>query len=304
VIEYKQAQYFVCLYEEGSVTRAARRLNIVQPALSMQLAKLEDEVGQPLFVRSARGMQPTPEATRLYRLFMPVLADFARARDEAAQKSGELVGHVRMGMVVTIAQGMLADALSAFSAQHPKVTIEVVEAYSHALIEAVAKGQLDVAIVNKPRRAPSLDLQPIVKEELVLTVGAEYPELPGTLPFKQVAAMKMVLPTVDHGLRGILENLASGAGLELRPALEVDSISAILDLVASTDFTTLLPRSAVARSIERGLVRAHRVKDPALYREVMCVTRPRQPLSAAAAELSRVMVERVRAVARRPTRRA
>ncbi|GAA4335878.1 LysR family transcriptional regulator [Pigmentiphaga soli] len=304
MIEFKHALYFISLYEEGSVTRAARRLNIVQPALSMQLAKLEAEIGQPLFVRNARGVQPTPEAKRLYKLFMPVLADFAHARDQAVQKKGELVGHVRAGMVVTIAQGALADTLAAFSSAHPKVTVEVVEGYSHALIESVARGKLDVAIVNKPRRPPAVNIQPIVEEEFVLVAGANHAGLPAAIPFRQAAGMKMVLPTMDHGLRSILESLAARAGLELLPALEVDSINAILELVAATDFVTLLPRSAVGRSIARGQIHAHRVKEPSLYREVICATHPKHPLSAAASELARVMIERVRAAARPvPSRR-
>ena len=81
-MEFRQIQYFVCLYEEGAVTRAARRLNIVQPALSMQIAKLEEEVGHKLFVRTPQGMQPTSEGRRMYRLFLPVLSDFSRAREQ------------------------------------------------------------------------------------------------------------------------------------------------------------------------------------------------------------------------------
>mgnify|MGYP000970546586 CR=1 FL=1 len=73
-MDHRQIQYFVCLYEEGSVTRAAARLHIVQPALSMQIARLEQALGRPLFVRSNRGMVPTEHAARMYSLFMPVLA--------------------------------------------------------------------------------------------------------------------------------------------------------------------------------------------------------------------------------------
>ena len=58
-MELRHLKYFTCLYEEGSVTRAAQRLNIVQPALSMQIARLEEELGQTLFERSAKGMAPT-----------------------------------------------------------------------------------------------------------------------------------------------------------------------------------------------------------------------------------------------------
>ena len=72
-MEFRQIQYFITLYEDGSVTRAARRLHIVQSALSMQMAKLEAEVGRRLFMRTPQGMQPTPEGRRLYRLFLPVV---------------------------------------------------------------------------------------------------------------------------------------------------------------------------------------------------------------------------------------
>jgi LysR family nitrogen assimilation transcriptional regulator len=71
-MELRQVQYFICLYEEGSVTRAARRLNIVQPALSMQIAKLEEAFGQQLFERTRQGMLPTAAAPQMYRLFLPV----------------------------------------------------------------------------------------------------------------------------------------------------------------------------------------------------------------------------------------
>ncbi len=64
-MELRQIQYFICLFEEGTATRAAKRLNIVQPALSMQIAKLEDELGQQLFERSAQGMHPTPAGRQM-----------------------------------------------------------------------------------------------------------------------------------------------------------------------------------------------------------------------------------------------
>jgi DNA-binding transcriptional LysR family regulator len=65
-MDLRQLNYFLCLYEEGSVTHAARRLNIVQPALSMQLAKLEEELGQRLFDRGAQGLRPTADGHRAY----------------------------------------------------------------------------------------------------------------------------------------------------------------------------------------------------------------------------------------------
>ncbi len=110
-MDQRQIQYFVCLYEEGSVTRAAQRLHIVQPALSMQIAKLEQELGRQLFVRSSKGMVPTEHAAHMYALFLPVLADFERARAQLLATSSELAGFARIGLPASIAQDMLTPAI-------------------------------------------------------------------------------------------------------------------------------------------------------------------------------------------------
>lgn len=81
-MELRQLEYFVCVYQVGSVTRAARQLNIVQPALSMQIAKLEKEFGQTLFTRSTKvkSMTPTPAGDVAYRLLTPLLEQLIEAR--------------------------------------------------------------------------------------------------------------------------------------------------------------------------------------------------------------------------------
>ncbi|MBV9458582.1 MAG: LysR family transcriptional regulator, partial [Bradyrhizobium sp.] len=79
-MDLKQMQYFLCLAQERSVTRAARRLNIVQPALSMQIAKLETALGKQLFFRTAQGMSLTSAGEEFERLVAPIIKDIDRAR--------------------------------------------------------------------------------------------------------------------------------------------------------------------------------------------------------------------------------
>ncbi len=295
-MELRQIQYFVVLYEEGSVTRAARRLNIVQPALSMQIAKLEDEIGQQLFVRSAQGMQPTSEGRRMYRLFLPVLGDFARAREEVMRTSAELSGAVRVGMIATIAQGVLADALIEFSALHPRVELSLTDGFSGTLADAVAVGQLDAAVINKPRRALSLNTEAIGEEDMLLVAGPQHAPLPPKLRFKDAAGLKLVLPTRQHGLRGILESFAEAQGVALAPGVEIDAISAILKLVSQSDFCTLLPRVAVRRQLADAQLTGHAVS-PRLTRQIVCVTHPRRPPSPAAAAFLATLARHVRGLA-------
>src|SRR6218665_2519140 len=294
-MEFRQIQYFVCLYEEGSVTRAARRLNIVQPALSMQIAKLEEELGQSLFLRSRQGMQPTPEGRQMYRLFMPVLGDFARAREQLLHRDdGELVGELRLGMIATVSQGVLVDAMLEFSAAHPKVHLSLTDGYSGGLIDAVAEGRLNAAIINQPRRPLALNTEPIVGEGLLLVTGTAHAPLPAEVPFHSLAGMKLVLPTRQHGLRGVIESFAESGDVSLEPRVEIDSISAIVKAVVESSYATLLPRIAVARQIESGQLSGHRVVAPELARQLVCITHPRRPPGPAAAAFIATMVRHLR----------
>lgn len=292
-MEFRQIQYFLCLYEEGSVTRAAQRLHIVQSALSMQMAKLEDEVGQRLFVRSAQGMQPTSEGRRLYRLFLPVVTDFLRAREQVVEPSGELTGQVRVGMIETIAQGILVDALLEFSAAHPKVELLMTDDFSGNLIDAVAAGQLDAAIINKPRRPLGLKIETIAEEDLLLVTGPAHAIVPASVRFAELATYKLVFPTRQHGLRAIIESFAQAEDVDLSPSAEIDSISAILKLVHESNFCTLLPSIAVRLQLERGELKGHRFISPRLRRQIVVVTDPRRPLSAASAAFLAVMARHI-----------
>lgn len=293
-MEFRQVQYFVCLYEEGSVTRAAQRLNIVQPALSMQIAKLEDEIGERLFTRSPRGMQPTSEARRLYRLFMPVMTEFARAREEARRPSGELTGLVRVGMIATIAQGVLVDALQEFAQAHPKVELSLTDGFSETLTDAVAIGRLDAAVINKPRRPLALHTEVIAEEDLILVTGIQHPPLPENLTLADLADLRLLLPTRQHGLRGILESFAQAENVRLAPHVEIDAIGAIVKLVSESDFCTLLPYIAVRQPLEQGLLRGHAVSSPRLVRQIVYVTDPRRPLGAAASAFMAVLSNHIR----------
>jgi len=102
-MDLRQISYFVALFEEGSVTRAARRVNVVQPALSMQIAKLERELEQKLFERLPKTMAPTAAGRTLYRLAQPILRDLAQARAHMKQLCSTISGRVTIGVLSSLA---------------------------------------------------------------------------------------------------------------------------------------------------------------------------------------------------------
>ena len=295
-MDLRQIQYFICLYEEGSVTRAARRLSIVQPALSMQLARLEEDLGQKLFERNSQGMVPTAVARQMYRLYLPILRDFAHAREQVMCSDGEISGHVNIGLIASITAGVLADTLSLFSARHPKVGVTIADGYSTTLSGWVTGGQIEAAVVNGMRRHGQLKAEHIADEDLVLVTAANQPApLAARLTLLQLAqsGLKLVLPTRNHGLRDVIDGYAHNEDIELTPAYEIDSLVTITRLVESTGLATILPRIVVDERLAAGALRLHTIVSPRLTRQLVLVSHPRRPLSPASAAFVAILKEQI-----------
>jgi DNA-binding transcriptional LysR family regulator len=296
-MDLRQIQYFIALFEDGSVTRAARRLNIVQPALSMQIAKLEEEFKQSLFERGAHGMTPTAAGRLMYRLFLPIMRDVRQAQTQMMQRDEVVTGHVSIGLIASVSESVLADALSRFHAQYPHVEVTVADGYSATFIDLVTGGQLEAALINQPRGRMSLDMQPLLDEEMVLATGATAgPNLPPVIELAQVQELDLVLPTKRHGLRGVLDAAAQAADVLLAPRFEIDVLSAIVKLVENTGFATILPRIVVERSVQRGTMRAYPILAPRIVRHIVRINHPRRPISAATEALTAIIADELRQV--------
>jgi LysR family nitrogen assimilation transcriptional regulator len=294
-VDLRQIQYFICLYEEGSVTRAARRLNIVQPTLSMQLARLEELLGHLLFERNKQGMVPTAAARQMYKLFLPIMHDFAHAQAQVMAVDGEISGHVNIGLIASITEGVLAATLSMFSARFPKVGVTVADGYSATLTDWVAAGQIEAAVINNPRRHRALEVEHIADEDMVLitAAGSSVPVPPKlTLGQVQTLGLGLVLPTRNHGLRAVLDDVAQGEKVELTPLFEVDSLATIVKLVASSQLATILPRIVAHQGVADGLLQIHPFSGH-LVRRLVAIWHPRRPLSPATAAFMAAIKEQV-----------
>jgi DNA-binding transcriptional LysR family regulator len=289
-MDLRQLEYFLCLYEEGNVTRAARRLNVVQPALSMQLAKLEAEIGHKLFERSSKGMLPTAAGRTMFQLFMPILNDFSVAKRRMAHLGDEIVGHVSVGLIASVTQSVLSQSLAAFGERYPSVDVTVMDGYSVNFIEQVTAGQLDIAVINLPRQRLSLSSEPILQEEMVLVRGtANGAIIPDEIRLQDLAQYKLVIPSKRHGLRAVLDQAAAIKDIVLSPRLEVDALIPISDLVARTDWVTVLPSIAIHRGLADGTLTAHRIVDPPILRKLAWIYAPRHPLSPAVSKFMEIM---------------
>jgi LysR family nitrogen assimilation transcriptional regulator len=284
-MDLRQIQYFISLYEEKSVTRAAKRLNIVQPALSMQIARLEQEVGRELFTRTPRGMDSTPVADQMYSLFLPVVTAFSAAKSKVVHDGKSLSGHVRIGLVPNIEYTALAAALTKFTALHPDVSLSITEGLTSSLCSSVSSGELDLAFINGPELHSTLTQVPVFKEEVVVVTGHNHPlEHDTIVQAEQLLQYKLILPTRNHGIRQVLEDYARSKGVTFLPALEIDSILARAELIDQGPYLGFLPESIAVSLIKHTYpkLRVHRLAGPRPKRELVYAYDPKKAPSAAA----------------------
>jgi LysR family nitrogen assimilation transcriptional regulator len=294
-MDLRQIECFLCLYQEGNVTRAAARLGIVQPALSTQIAKLEKDLQVQLFDRTSRGMTPTAAGTDLHKMLLPLSLEVAGIRQRMHDLGGQASGIVRLGVVPSLGVSIVPRTLSAYCEQHADVLVRLTEAYSSGLVDRLEAGVLDLAVVNHSQRLGGLATEDLVSEELVLVVAKDSPLAPpGHIGLDGIAGERLIVPTAGQGLRVIIDSSLGRRGLCARPRLEMDALTPTLELVKTGNWATILPISAIAHELEARTLRICRI-DEEMRRELVVVHHPRRPLSLAA----RSLVERLACDTRR-----
>jgi DNA-binding transcriptional LysR family regulator len=289
-MDLKQLNYFLCLAREGNMTRAARQLNIVQPALSMQIAKLEKTFGKQLFDRAAHGVSLTPAGDALVLLAATIVKEVDRAKEEMARLDGKISGRVSIGMITSAAQSTLAASSAKIAARYPEIQLLICEGYTDTLIDWVVSGELDIAIINMPSRKIPLTAHHILNEEMMLARRTDNEmQIRKTVSFKRLEGLDLVIPSRRHGLRMILDNAAAAAGFILKPRLEVDTLSAVCEIVAATEMVTVLPGIALTPLLSAGRIRAQIISRPAISRSVGWVTNPRRVVSGAASAVMEII---------------
>ncbi len=164
-MDFKQMRYFVALYEERNMTRAARRVHVVQAAVSQQIRRLEASFGLELFERTVSGVVPNAIAHRLYPLCLQALNAADEVRVALSESSGQIAGKVTFGIISALPPMILPRVLIEFRDQYPDVEMAVRDGYSQHLLEGVVQGDVDFAIVARAEPRPMVK-QVMLAEEV------------------------------------------------------------------------------------------------------------------------------------------
>ena len=279
-MDLKQLEYFVRVAELGSFTKAALALDVAQPALSRQVRLLEVELRQNLLVRNGRGATPTEAGKLLLEHGRGILHQVERAREELGRVRGALAGRVAIGLPPSLARVITVPLTRAFRAQLPEASLSISEGLSVTMQEWLHTGRLDIAVLYNATHAPDIEITPLMEEELLLVQPrppglAEEPP-PPPVPLAVVAALPLVIPSRPNAIRMHVEAEMAAIGVRPAIALEIDGVSAILDLVADGAGAALLSRQAVVSSIRPSAYRMRPI-DPPLRTRVSLATSSQRP---------------------------
>jgi LysR family nitrogen assimilation transcriptional regulator len=153
-IQLRHLRYFVCIVDAGDLSRAATTLFVAQPALSQQMAELEQDLGLALLQRSARGVRPTPAGEVLYREAMAILRHVEKLPDIVHDSGGEVAGSVSLGTSSTVASFLAEPFIEACRAALPRVSLSLVTEDSMTLKSRLAAHILDLAVVFEEAQTP------------------------------------------------------------------------------------------------------------------------------------------------------
>ena len=298
-MDMRQLRYFVQIVESGSLAKASRQLFIAQPALSQQMARLEDEVGKSLLVRSSRGVLPTDNGEALYHHAKFMLRQLDQAIAVARQETAALSGRVTLGLAPTTVCRLGLPLLQHLRGLHPGVRLNVVEGLSGHLEHMTRVGQLDVAVLFCQTAASDLTAEPLLEETLFVILPADSTLVPAkrnSLTLREVGALPLILPSPGHGLRRRIALEFERVNQPLDAVAEIDSLPLLMHCVAGGLGATIKPMAAVLAlgdTPERW--RCLRISDAQMTRTNYLYTLPPQKLSACAA----VVRDELRVVVRR-----
>ncbi|GEQ78141.1 LysR family transcriptional regulator [Comamonas testosteroni] len=292
-MELRQLRYLIGVCEAGGVLAASRMLHIAQPALSQSIAALEDELGVQLFVRTNRGMKLTSEGQTFVDHAHVVLADVERARSSVRPVEANLEGEVVLGLPTTVALVATLPILKATRARFGKLKVKIIESHSGFLGEWLHAGRLDLSVLFVSGNELAFECRPLLSEKLgLVTIPQNCPSNSET-SLRSIADMPLLLPSKEHGLRRIIDNVCAEHGVQLNVIAEIDSLPNIKKAVRAGMGSTILSPGALSDEVSEGVLAMTTICTPHIERQVACATSITRPITPATAAMISIVTEQI-----------
>lgn len=283
----RQLRYFEAVAQHGHFGQAAEACAVSQPALSMQIRELEASLGTALFERGPRQVRLTAFGEALVHRVRDILRSVDEIGDLARAARDRLVGRLRLGVIPTVAPYLLPTLIGRLARSHPDLDLQIRETLTSKLLQGLAEGRLDVAIVALPVSEPSLAEVALFTEAFVLVRSGEDEGKPVPDP-DTLREMKLLLLEEGHCFRDQALSVCGLRSARPRELLDGSSLSTLVQMVGAGIGVTLIPEMAIPVETRSSPVSVARFGAPQPSRTVGMVWRRSSPM---ASQLMRIADE-------------
>lgn len=275
-MDLRSIEIFCAVYEEGSISRAAARMGLTQPSVSIALRKLEEDLGIELFERNATGVRPVSATHGLYERFQRVKSELEAARRTVSSGIDDVTGPLRVALPPLVTQNLLPLMLPAYLERYPGIDLTSREGQPQRLIELVLSGDVDCAVSTAPPVDTRLVSRRIASEPYLLVASRRNgtPEHDGPVDLMTVAPMKLAVSV--QSFRMAVEKYVDLNSLPIRRIVNIESSHSIKALVRDTDWQAIL--SATALATDRADYHIRNIVNPPMVAEYFMIRPARAPL--------------------------
>ena len=247
---------FRAVAEQLSFRKAAEELYLTQPAVSLQIKALEEELGVQVFDRAGAQITLTQAGTILLRYAKQVNSLFVQVEREIVALTGDHAGQLALGASTTIAQYVLPRLLGEFCKEHPRVHPTLISGNTEHIVDAVEKQKIELGFIEGPVRSRAVKTKPFLEDDLLLIVPAahEWAELE-SISSAEIASAPLLMRERGSGTRRVVEMALERQGLKqksLRIVMELDSTEAIKSAVEAGLGVGFVSRWAMAKDLRLG----------------------------------------------------
>ena len=282
-MDINQLRYFVAVADCGSFSKAAARCHVSQPALSIQIQKLESRLGKILLNRGHRRIVPTEAGYLLLPRARAILAQIEEAKQEVRSVDGRKTGNVLVGILMTLAPCFLIHVLNSFVELFPDIQVTLHETTTALMLSMLDAGKLDMGITSLPIRDNGFETEILFSEEMLLAFHPCHPlTRKQAICKKDLESEKFILSKEDHCLGGCALLLYRRNNFSPRVVFQCGHLATIQSLVAAGKGISLVPQTAIAEAVAP--ITYRQLENPRPKRSIAVVTKNKVPLKKTAQE--------------------
>lgn len=301
-LENFRLKVFRSVAENLNFRKAAEHLFLTQPAVTLQIKALENDLGTRLFDRSANRVALTPQGKLLLRYAEKIAALASEVEQQISNNNGTLSGDLSLGVSTTIAQYVLPRLIGAFLDEHPRVQFSVHSGNTEQVVDFLLNAEVSIGLIEGPARQRGVHTEPFMRDELVLIVPPDSSASAHISP-QQLLSSSLLMRELGSGSRRVVETALEKSGFKLkafRKVMNLDSTESIKSAVEAGLGIGFVSRWALSKELELGTLRVAQVRGLEVARHFLLVTRSGPELQGPAAALRVFALHRGRLLSNPP----